>query len=50
MNVANIIQLLKNNLKINESTSIYIMVADKNIMLSGSQSIEIIYKDYKNNY
>ena len=48
MNIANIIQLLKNNLKINESTSIYIMVADKNIMLSGSQSIETIYKDYKN--
>ena len=48
MNVANIIQLLKNNLKINESMSIYIMVADKNIMLSGSQSIETIYKDYKN--
>ena len=48
MTTANIIQLLKNNLKINESTAIYIMISDKNIMLSGAQSIESIYKDYKN--
>jgi hypothetical protein len=48
MTVASVIQLLKNNLNINQSTSIYIMVSDKNIMLSGSQSIESIYKDHKN--
>ena len=48
MTTANIIQLLKKNLKINENTAIYIMVTDKNIMISGSQSIESIYKDYKN--
>jgi hypothetical protein len=48
MTIASVIQLLKNNLNINQSTSIYIMVSDKNVMLSGSQSIESIYKDYKN--
>jgi hypothetical protein len=48
MTVSNVIQLLKTNLKINEHTSIYIMVSNKNIMVSGSQTISSIYKDYKN--
>ncbi len=48
MTTSNIIQLLKKNLTIDSSTAIYIMISDKNIVLSGSQSIESIYKDYKN--
>ena len=47
--VANVLQLLKKNLKINETISIYIMVSEKNIMLSGSQSMSYIYETYKNN-
>ena len=46
--VANVLQLLKKNLKINETISIYIMVSEKNIMLSGSQSMSYIYDSYKN--
>ena len=49
MTVANIIKLLKNNLKINENISLYIVIADKNIMISGSQSINSIYNQHKNN-
>ncbi len=48
MTVSNILTLLKNNTNINSTTSIYIMVSDKNIMLSGSQSIVEIYNNYKN--
>jgi hypothetical protein len=49
MTILNIIQLLKSNLKINGNTSIYIVIAGKNIMVSGSQSIASIYQDHKNN-
>ncbi len=48
MTVSTVLQLIKKNLKINESTSIYIMVSNKNIMLSGSQSIITIYQQHKN--
>ena len=48
MTVSTILQLLKKNLNVNESTAIYIMVSDKNIMLSGAQSISYIYDNYKN--
>lgn len=48
MTVATIIQLLKKSIKINENTSIYIMVSNNNTMLSGSQSITTIYQDHKN--
>ena len=48
MTVSNVIQLLKKNLKINEHTSIYIMVSNKNIMVSGSQTITTIYQEHKN--
>jgi microtubule-associated protein 1 light chain len=48
MTVSNVLQLLKKNLKINEHTSIYIIVSNKNIMVSGSQTISSIYKDHKN--
>ena len=48
MTVSNIIQLLKKNLQINENTSIYIMISNKNVMVSGSQTIFSIYKDHKN--
>ncbi len=47
MTVANILQLLKKNIKISEHTAIYISVSNKNIMLSGSQSISYIYDNYK---
>jgi len=47
MTTATIIQLLKKNIKVNEYTSIYISVANKNIILSGSQSISYIYDNYK---
>ena len=49
MTIATILQLIKKNLKINEHIAIYIMVSDKNIMLSGSYSISEIYNNYKNN-
>ncbi len=49
MTVSNILQLLKKNLNINESMSIYIMVLNQNIMLSGSQSILTLYNSYKSN-
>jgi hypothetical protein len=48
MTISNIIRLLKSNIKINESTSIYIIISGKNIMLSGSQSIFSIYQEHKN--
>jgi len=48
MTVSSVIQLIKTNLKINETTSIYIMVQNKNIMVSGTQSIISIYQEYKN--
>jgi hypothetical protein len=48
MTISNIIKLLKSNLKINENTSIYIVVSKKNVMVSGSQSIFSIYQDHKN--
>ena len=48
MTVATILQLLKNNIKVKDTTAIYIIVPDKNIMLSGSQSISYIYDNYKN--
>jgi hypothetical protein len=48
MTISNIIKLLKSNLKINENTSIYIIVAKKNVMVSGSQSIFSIYNEHKN--
>jgi microtubule-associated protein 1 light chain len=48
MTVSNIIKLLKSNLKINENTSIYIIIAKKNVMVSGSQSIFSIYQEHKN--
>ncbi len=48
MTVATILQLLKKTIKTDEKTSIYIMVSNKNIMLSGTQSISEIYKSYKN--
>ena len=48
MTVSTILQILKKNLNIKETTAIYIMIADKNIMLSGSQSISYIYDNYKN--
>ena len=49
MTITTILQLIKKNLKINEHMAIYIMVSDKNIMLSGSYSISEIYNNYKNN-
>lgn len=49
MTIATILQLIKKNLKINEHMAIYIIVSDKNIMLSGSYSISEIYNNYKNN-
>jgi GABA(A) receptor-associated protein len=48
MTVATVLQLIKTNLKINETTSIYILVSNKNIMLSGAQTIISIYQEYKN--
>ena len=50
MTVATVLQLLKKNLQINENTAIYIMIADKDkqVMLSGSQSISYLYDNYKN--
>ena len=48
MTISNIIKLLKSNLKINENTSIYIVVSKKNVMVSGSQSIFSIYQEHKN--
>lgn len=47
LTVANIIQILKTNLKVNEHNSLYIMVSKQNIMLSGSQSMSYIYNNYK---
>jgi GABA(A) receptor-associated protein len=47
LTVANIIQILKTNLKVNEHNSLYIMVSKQNIMLSGSQSMSYIYDTYK---
>ncbi len=49
MTVATIIQLLKTHIKIDEKTSIYIMVSNNNVMLSGSQSISDIYKNHQSN-
>jgi hypothetical protein len=48
MTVSTVLQLIKKNLKINETTSIYIMISDKNIMLSGAQTIITIYQEHKN--
>jgi GABA(A) receptor-associated protein len=50
MTIATVLQLLKKNLQINENTAIYIMIADKDkqVMLSGSQSISYLYDNYKN--
>ena len=48
LTVANVLQLLKQNLKITESMSMYIMISGENIMLSGSQSMSTIYDTYKN--
>jgi GABA(A) receptor-associated protein len=48
MTISAVLKLIKTNLNINESTSIYIIVPDKNIMLSGAQSITSIYQEYKN--
>ncbi len=48
MTVATVLQLLKKNIKTDEKTAIYIMVSNKNIMLSGSQSITDIYNNHKN--
>ncbi len=48
MTIANVLNILKKNLNINETISIYLMCKDHNIMLSGSQSIEYIYNNYKN--
>ena len=48
MTIANIIKLLKSNLKINENISLYIVVANKNVMVSGSQSIDSIYNEHRN--
>jgi len=47
MTVATILQLLKKNIKVNEHTAVYISVANKNLILSGSQSITYIYDNYK---
>jgi hypothetical protein len=47
MTTATIIQLLKKNIKVNENTSIYISILNKNIILSGSQSISYTYDNYK---
>lgn len=46
--IANIIQILRNNLKLNEFSSIYIVVPNYNVVLSGTQSITSIYNNYKN--
>jgi hypothetical protein len=48
MTIGNILQLLKKNININENTAVYIMVANKNIMVSGSQTISNIYSQHKN--
>ncbi len=48
MTVSTVLQLIKKNLKINESTSIYIMVSNNNTMLSGAQTIVSVYKNHKN--
>ena len=47
MTVATILQLLKKSIKTDEKTAIYIIVSEKNIMLSGSQSITDIYTNHK---
>ncbi len=49
MTVSTVLQLLKKSIKTDEKTSIYIMVSNKDIMLSGSQSITEIYENHKNN-
>jgi GABA(A) receptor-associated protein len=48
MTTASILLLLKKNIKVNENTAVYISVANKNIILSGAQSISYIYENYKN--
>lgn len=49
MTISNILQLLKKNINITQNTAVYIMVSNKNIMLSGSQNISSIYNQHKNN-
>ena len=47
--VGDILQIIRKQMNINDSVSIYIMVGDNNkIMLCGSQSINQIYKEHKN--
>ncbi len=48
LTVAGIIQILRNNLKIDEFLSVYIVVANHNVVLSGSQSMSYVYNNYKN--
>jgi hypothetical protein len=47
MTVASVLQLLKKNIKTDEKTAIYIMISNKNIMLSGAQSVSQIYNLHK---
>ncbi len=49
MTVSNIIQILKSNMNetMTEHSAIYLLCED-NVMLSGSQSVEYIYNNYKN--
>jgi hypothetical protein len=49
MTVSNIIQILRTNMKgsVNEYSGIY-LICDENIMLSGAQSVEYLYNNYKN--
>lgn len=49
MTVSNIIDILRKNMKdkINQYNSIY-LICDENIMLSGSQSVDYLYNNYKN--
>jgi GABA(A) receptor-associated protein len=47
MTISTILILLKKSIKVDEHTAIYIIVAHKNIMLSGAQSISYIYDTYK---
>ncbi len=48
LTVSGVIQILRNNLKMNEYLSLYIVVPNHNVVLSGSQSILYIYNNYKN--
>jgi hypothetical protein len=47
MTISTILILLKKSIKVDQHTAIYIIVAQKNIMLSGAQSISYIYDTYK---